>query len=237
MPQPEQTLDGVVDADFGGEPRRFRLTVPDLAKLQAETGVGPAVIAGELARAMQVMELGAERDANGVRRFSGLQMLAAGLGDWKVEYITRPIFHGLIRAGTAPNDARRPGARLDRGARLRGPAREPASSPSRIVTGATSGPEDDKVGELEGDATSSTTPAAPPSPTDRSASPSSTARPARSAGAPATSPKRRSWQLLAAIDGWRKANSPPDEDGGQMSDDELAAADRMLDEHEAETED
>jgi hypothetical protein len=182
-----ETIDGEVYEEFGGEIRKFRLTVPDLAKLQhpSECDAGPGVIAGELARAVQILELRREK------KLSTLAAIGAGLGAWRVEFVTRPLFHGLVRGGMAPNDA---GRLIRQNIEERGflGLLENVTLAFQVVTGATHGPGDDPVGEPDGAAAARTPRRKPRSRAARSASRPSTATPAPSAGPPPTSPRRRS---------------------------------------------
>lgn len=175
-----ESLDARVLGEFGGELRGFRLTVPWLEKVERDCDAGPAVIVGELARAVQLLEARKDND------ISNLTLFAAGLGAWKVSYIRAPIFWGLQGAGMSPNDAGRLCREFIDERGFFG-LLECAELAFSIVTGASSGPKDDPVGESVGAAK-----AVPQktrgrrSQTAAPATASSTKRRARSAGAQAT---------------------------------------------------
>ena len=152
MVEAVRTRDAELVEFFGGEQRRFRLTVQYLAKVQDDTGVGPGVVIGALARCVQLLELRAQFA-------SDVAMLASGLGDWKIEYITRTIFWGLIGGGAEPNVA---GKLVETYILQRGFAGlvENALLAFRVASGAVDGPEEDTpVGESA--AAASEAPAAP----------------------------------------------------------------------------
>lgn len=163
----ERTRDAELVADFGGEARRFRLTVQYLAKVQDDTGAGPGVIVGALARCVQLLDL---RD----QFASDVAMLASGLGDWRVEYVTRTVFWGLVGGGMEPNAA---GRLVDAFILQRGfvGLLENAQLAFRVATAAVEGPaEDDPVGESVAAAAASAEP--PPSPSRRSPTGASASR-------------------------------------------------------------
>lgn len=143
MADPTQSLDALVVAEFGGELRRFRLTVPLLEKVERDCDAGPAVIAGELARGAQLLEMRAEG------KVTLLQMMAHGLGNWRASYIKQTIFWGLQGGGMAPNEAGRLCREFIDERGFMG-LLENIGLAFGVVTGAYQGPEDDQVGESEG---------------------------------------------------------------------------------------
>lgn len=180
--EPVHSLDASVLAEFGGELRKFRLTVPFLAKVEQDCDAGPGVIAGELARAVQMIE------AAGEQKVSALALIAAGLGGWRTSYVRQTIFHGLQGGGMSANDA----AKLcrehidERG--FMG-LLENASIAFGVMTGAYLGPKDDAPGESAG--AGETNPPRKNARRSRTAAPAtagSTRPRASSAGRPATSP-------------------------------------------------
>ncbi len=88
---------GVVEEDFGGEKRLFRIRCGELRKIQETCGTGPGEVARRVARGVAV------RRAN--PKASILDQVAIGLGEWRVDDVREPIFLGLIGGGMAPNDA------------------------------------------------------------------------------------------------------------------------------------
>lgn len=141
--KPTETIDGEVLADFGGALRRFRLTVPHLAKVERDCEAGPAIIAGALARCVQVLSL----NGKGV---SPLALIAAGLGDWRTSYVRQVLFHGLRGGGMdEPQVARLIREEIDERGFMG--LLERAELAFGVITGAYVGPQEDPpAGEPEG---------------------------------------------------------------------------------------
>jgi hypothetical protein len=151
MAEPVETLDAEVMAEFGGELRRFRLTVPFLAKVERDCDAGPAVIAGALAHCTQMLQLRAEK------KLGALALMAAGLGDWRAAYVTRTLFWALNGGGMDPNLA---GRLIREHIEERGftGLLENAELAFGVITGAYMGPADDRVGESARAAATAPTP-------------------------------------------------------------------------------
>lgn len=143
MAAPEETIDALVVSDFGGEDRAFRLTVPWLEKVERDCDAGAAVIAGEIARGVQVLEVYAEK------KITAVAAIAAGLGAWRSSYIRQVIYWGLQGGGMAPGEA---GKLVRRYIDERGfmGLIENVDLAFKVITGANSGPGDDPVGESGG---------------------------------------------------------------------------------------
>lgn len=84
---------------FGGEERAFRVLLGELRAIQQACDCGPAVVGQRLARCAQVKQENPQA--------SVYQLLALGLGEWRVEDVREPILQGLIGGGLSPNDATR----------------------------------------------------------------------------------------------------------------------------------
>mgnify|MGYP001627483063 CR=1 FL=1 len=82
---------------FGGEERSFRVALAELRAIQSACDAGPAVVAERLARCVQVKR--AHPQAN------IFELLALGLGDWRIEDVREPILQALIGGGLSPNAA------------------------------------------------------------------------------------------------------------------------------------
>ncbi len=159
----EGTRDGLVVAAFGGEVRAFRLTVPFLAKLQDETGVGPGYMTAVL------------------------EQVGVG-GPWKVEWVTRTLFWGLVGAGMAPNDA---GALVRTHVEERGYRGlvENLALVYQVIVGGVRGPAEESLGESDAAAAGGRPPRSRRrrSPSGASASSSSTPTPPQPASDPTRS--------------------------------------------------
>lgn len=88
---------GVLEAEFGGETRRFRVALGELRRIQTACDAGPAEIARRLARCVQVQQA--------KPKASILEQAALGLGDWRIEDVRAPIVEGLVGGGLSPNEA------------------------------------------------------------------------------------------------------------------------------------
>jgi hypothetical protein len=86
-----------VDADFGGEERKFLLLLGELRAIQEKCGVGPSVVAQRLARCVTVRRAYPEATI--------LEQVNMGLGDFMVDDVREPILQGLIKGGMEPNAA------------------------------------------------------------------------------------------------------------------------------------
>lgn len=91
--------DGRIEEDFGGERRSFRVGLGELRRIQEACDAGPPVIAGRLARCVQVLRAMPKATVG--------DLALAGLGDWNVDDIREPVLQGLLGAGMAPTDAAR----------------------------------------------------------------------------------------------------------------------------------
>jgi len=89
--------DGRIEADFGGEPRFFRVANGELRKIQEKCDAGPAHIAAAIAPCVQAVRQNPKATI--------LELALAGLGDWMVDYIREPVFQGLLGGGMSPNEA------------------------------------------------------------------------------------------------------------------------------------
>lgn len=151
-PEPTRTIDALVVEEFGGEPRRFRLTVPWLAKVEADCDAGPLVIAGALAHVLHVGRSWAESTPLVTRVAS---LAACGL---RTPYVGRTLFWGLVGGGMEVSLA----AKLVRGlVEERGwpGIIEHVGLAFAVITGASVGPEDDQpTGEPDGAAASAPPP-------------------------------------------------------------------------------
>lgn len=82
---------------FGGEERSFRVALAELRAIQSACDAGPAVVAERLARCVQVKRAHP--------RASVFELLALGLGDWRIEDVREPVLQALIGGGLSPNAA------------------------------------------------------------------------------------------------------------------------------------
>lgn len=157
---------GSIEAQFGGELRLFKVRIGELRAIQAKCDAGPAEIARRLARGAMALRAGPNAAIG--------ELVALGLGEWKVDDVREPVLQGLLGGGLSPNDA----ANLvrqwidERG--FRGLIENVPLALELVVAGVAQ-PEDERVGE--------------PRPQGRKAP---TSRAARSPSAKSTGPGRRS---------------------------------------------
>ena len=152
---------GEVTTLWGDEERIFRLGIGEWRAIQEKCDAGPAEIAARLS------VWAAMRQRNPKASF--LDILAAGgLGTWRVDDIREPIYRGLIGGGMAPTAA----GRLMLELHDHRPLTENIALALEIVLASMIGPEEEAVGEPEGEAAT----AENPSPETSSVSPISMAR-------------------------------------------------------------
>lgn len=129
---------GSIEEHFGGEARQFRVALGELRKIQIKCEAGPATIAGRLARCAQVLRQ--------MPKATALELALTGLGDWRVDDIREPIFHGLMGGGMSPNDAGKLVAEWIDKRGFRGLIENAELALALVIAGVAQ-PEDDQVGE------------------------------------------------------------------------------------------
>lgn len=118
-----------IEAEFGGEVRRFSMSIGGLRKVQEKCGAGPLVVLDRI-----------------------------GAGAWLVDDIREPIFQGRIAAGLSPNEAAKEVREWIDERGLKG-LMENASLAIRVLSAGIVGPAEEAgeaadAGELQGAASS-----------------------------------------------------------------------------------
>lgn len=148
-----------IQLDWGGEPERaFRLGIGQIKKLQEKTGAGPTGIAARCLVTLAV--LGAQRRHDYV---AIAQMDLSNLAE--APMLAEVHLQALMGAGVPAPEA----LKLVREWVEERPLAESLASAYRICNASVYGPEDEPLGEPEGEEVAS------PSPTESSASPTYTA--------------------------------------------------------------
>lgn len=96
---------------FGGEERSFRVAWGELKKIQLACDKGPPDIAFSLHRCVAILQndrarvAAAKEQGLDAQPMGLMDLVGLGLGDWRVEYVREPIYHGLVGGGMSPNEA------------------------------------------------------------------------------------------------------------------------------------
>jgi hypothetical protein len=148
---------------WGSEERTFRLGISEWRKIQETCDAGPGEIAQRLAAWAAV-----RRTMPGA---NFIELLAAGgVGRWRVDDVREVLYRGLTGGGLDPTSA----GRIVRELHDERPLLENLALALEIVLVSLSGPEDEPVGEREGEPQTTTSTAA--SPEENSGSPTTTER-------------------------------------------------------------
>jgi hypothetical protein len=148
---------------WGSEERTFRLGIGEWRKIQETCDAGP----GEIAQ--RIAAWAAIRRAMPNANFIDL-LAAGGAGRWRVDDVREVLFRGLTGGGLDPTSA----GRLLRELHDERPLLENLALALEIVLVSLSGPEDEPVGEREGEP--QTTTSVTVSPEENFASPTTTER-------------------------------------------------------------
>jgi hypothetical protein len=132
---------GEIVRQWGDAERTFRLGIGEWRKIQETCDAGPAEIAARLAKWAAMRQ---RAPAVGF-----LDLLAAGgLGNWRVDDVREPLYRGLIGGGMSPTAA----GFLMRDLFDERPLTENVALALEIVLASLVGPEDEPVGEQDGEA-------------------------------------------------------------------------------------
>lgn len=134
---------GEVTLPWGDEDRTFRLGIGEWRKVQEKCDAGPAEILSRLAPVFSAREQGLSID----------QIVALGyLGRWRIDDVREPLFRALIGGGMDPTKA----GLVIRELVDERPLIEPVSIAYRVIMVSLFGPEDEPLGEGEGEVTTAT---------------------------------------------------------------------------------
>lgn len=86
-----------LEADFGGEERRFLLLLGGIRKVEEKTGQASGSILHALARVVTIQKA--------YPNATLLEQSAIGFGDLRVDYVREPVLQGLIDGGLNPNES------------------------------------------------------------------------------------------------------------------------------------
>jgi hypothetical protein len=148
---------------WGSDERTFRLGIGEWRKIQETCDAGPGEIAQRLAAWAAIRRAMPKADF--------IDLLAAGgAGRWRVDDVREVLFRGLTGGGMDPTSA----GRVVRELHDERPLLENLALALEIVLVSLSGPEDEPVGEIDGEP--QTTTSAAGSPEESSGSPTTTER-------------------------------------------------------------
>jgi hypothetical protein len=154
---------GEIVRPWGVDERTFRLGIGEWRKIQEACDAGPGEIAQRLAAWAAIRRAMPQADFIEV-------MAAGGVGRWRVDDVREVLYRGLIGGGTEPAVA----GRLMRELHDERPLMENLALALEIVLASLAGPQDEPVGEREGEP--QTTTSATASPEENSASQPTTVR-------------------------------------------------------------